>query len=378
MTVPPAKDRSPAKNGAFGRPLRYKPGWPLAQERWLAFWDCTATDRPLMDVRAPSGTQAQPPPEARDLEALYFDAELITRTWVYAMESTYFGGEAVPTGGFLMGSYALGCGANVRFARDTVWHPVRMSSLDEPVQWHPGPGDPWTQKLEEVVRHLLDAAEGRFLVGYVLQVPANDLLMLLRGTEDFLVELAQDVDKCRLRLKEAFELWLGLFEHFRRIIDERQAGCVWSWPGLWHRDVVMVTQSDMSCMISAEQFERYVLCELDMLALYCDRVWYHLDGPDARRHAGALLSRPYVRAIQYVPGAGQPPNGPAYMELYRQVQAAGRCLDIDVPPQNVEYVVRHLRPEGLAVRTSAGNPEQADELLDQAVKWCGTHANSTT
>ena len=139
----------------------------------------------------------------------------------------------------------------------------------------------------------------------------------------------------------------------------------------------MVTQSDMSCMISADHFERYVMCELDLLAEYCDRVWYHVDGPDARRHVPALLSRPSVRAIQYVPGAGRAPNGPAYMELYRQVQAAGRCLDISAPLENVEYLVRHLRPEGLVLRTSAADPEQADELLGLAVKWCGTRVNSS-
>ena len=84
-----------------------------------------------------------------------------------------------------------------------------------------------------------------------------------------------------------------------------------------------------------------------------------------------------MRAIQYVPGAGQPPNGPDYLDLYRQVQAAGRCLDIDVPIENVELLIRHLRPEGLVIRTYVAKPELADELLDKAVKWCGTHINSS-
>jgi len=353
--------------------LLYKPDWPRAQGRWLAFWERAATDRPLMDVRAPSGVEREPLPQPASLEELYFDPEYVTRSWLRELECTYLAAEAVPTGGFLMGSYALGCGPDVRFAPDTVWHPVRMASMGEPVAWNPGPDDPWTVKLEAVVRRLLDEAAGRFLVGYVIQVPANDLLMLLRGPEAFLAELVRDTDRCCRRLREAFGVWLGLFEHFRALIDQRQAGCVWSWPGLWHRDMVMVTQSDMSCMISSELFERYVLCELDLLGERFERVWYHLDGPLARRHVPALLSRRYVRAIQYVPGAGQPPNGPAWIELYREVQGAGRCLDLSVPPENVQYVMRHLRPEGLVVRTWAASREEADELVELSTKWSGTH-----
>ena len=365
------------RNGELGEPLFYKPDWPRAQQRWTAFWELAPTDRPLLDVRAPRQCQLGPLPRPPSLEAFYLDPDCVAERWKRILESTYFGGEAVPTGDFLMGSYALGCGPDVVFAPDTVWHPVRMSSLDEPVRWDPGPGDRWTQKLEEVVRRLLGISHGEFLVGYVIQVPPNDLLMLLRGTADFLAELAQDVQKCRRRLKETFDIWVGLWEHFRGIIDAEQAGCVWAWPGLWHPDMVMVTQSDMSCMISADHFERYVLYEMDLLGERFDTVWYHLDGPLARRHVPALLSRPYVRAVQYVPGAGQPDNGPAHMELYRCIQAAGRCLDIWVPREHVEYVVRRLRPEGLIVRTWVDSREQADEMLDRAVRWCGTHLQSS-
>ena len=38
----------------------------------------------------------------------------------------------------------------------------------------------------------------------------------------------------------------------------------------------------------------------------------------------------------------------------------------------MEFLIRHLRPEGLILRTCVKTQEQADELLDNAVKWCGT------
>jgi len=35
--------------------------------------------------------------------------------------------------------------------------------------------------------------------------------------------------------------------------------------------------------------------------------------------------------------------------------------------------VRHLRPEGLLLRTSAASPEDADNLLENARRWCRAH-----
>jgi hypothetical protein len=40
---------------------------------------------------------------------------------------------------------------------------------------------------------------------------------------------------------------------------------------------------------------------------------------------------------------------------------------------HVEYLVRHLRPEGLLVRTFVKTPEQGEELLRNCVSWAGSH-----
>lgn len=356
--------------------LYYKLEWPQAQKRWTAFWERAEVDRPCIDVKAPKQTDLQPPSEPDSLEDLYFDPEYMAKKWHYLFESTYFGGEAVPSGGALMGGYALGCGPDVKFARTTVWHPVLMSSIDEPIKWHPGPEDPWRHKLTNVITQLLKLAPGRFLVGTAGQVPVNDLLALIRGVEGFLMDLADDCNKCCRKLKELFPLWLENFEYFLSLVEGRQEGYVYNWPGLWSKNLVKLTQSDISCMLSRDMFDHYVMCEMDLLGEYYDCIWYHVDGPGAIRHVSKLLTRPYIKAIQYVPGSGDPPNGEHYMVLYQQVQNAGRCLDIAVPLENMEFLIRHLRPEGLILRTTVKSPEQAQKLLHNAVKWCGTHIKS--
>lgn len=358
--------------------LYYKPDWPKAQQRIAACWERQNTDRPALDVKAPSGRELPPLPDPSSLEAIWLDPEYLLAKWLRYFEGTYLAGESVPVGPILLAGYATGCNANVRFAENTIWHPRSMPSIDAPFGWSPGPHDPWRIKLVRVINRLLDEAPGRFLVGYTGQVPVNDLLALLRGTEDFLVDMARDLGKCVRRLEEMFPLWMENILALKEAVDARQeAGWVYGWPGLWHPKALKGTQSDMSCMISSYMFDKFVLREMDLLGERYEFIWYHLDGPLAVRHLPALLKKPYIKCIQWVPGDGQPTNGPAWLELYRRVQAAGRCLDIDMPWEHAEWAIRHLRPEGLLLRVHAPSREAADELLVNAVGWCGSYASST-
>ncbi|HNQ35496.1 MAG TPA: hypothetical protein PKN80_05465 [bacterium] len=350
-----------------------KPGWAAARRRWLAYWEGSEVDRPLLDVRAPVDS-GRPPLEApANLEDRYFDPDYVGRKWLRTVQGTYWAGESVPTDSILMGCYALGCGPKVVFAPNTVWHPVIESGPEAPLAWSPGEGDPWRRKLDRVILHLLELGRNRFLVGEHSQVPPNDLLMLLRGTEPFLMELVEAPERWQRRLDEVMPVWLELLNHFRGLIAGYQKGCFWGWPGLWHPDYVLLTQSDMSALISPALFEKWVLREMDWMGERFNTLWYHLDGPRAVVHLPALLSRPYLKVIQFVPGAGVAPNGPAYLELYRRVQAAGRGLDLHCPPAEAEFLVRRLRPERLLLRVVTESPEAADEFVEKARRWCGSH-----
>lgn len=364
----PSPTAAESLNG-FG-PLLYKPDWPRAQKRWIAFWNRDPVDRPLLTVNAPTGKELPPLPPPQNLEAKYMDPDCVEAAWQRTMETVYFGGDGFPTGGTLMGGYAVGCGKEAGFAQSTVWHPRTMDAMDGPVNWWPGPECPWRKKLDRVVNRLLDASQGKFLVGTPAQVPLNDLIPLLRGVEEFLMDLAENPTLCAARLAEACPRNFEFRDHFRDLVNSRQYG--WGSASLWNDTPIGGAQSDISCMLSPAHFEEWVLPELDRIGERFSMVRYHLDGAGALFHLPTLLGRPYIRCIQYVPGAGAEPNGPHWMDLYRRVQEAGRCLEISVPPEHVEYAIRRLRPQGLLVRTKANTPEEADELVDNAVKWAGS------
>jgi hypothetical protein len=103
-------------------------------------------------------------------------------------------------------------------------------------------------------------------------------------------------------------------------------------------------------------------------------MWYHLDGQGSERHLPALLSRDYLRVIQWVPAPNQGPNGPAHFDLYRQVQAAGRIVHITLPKGNVESVIRELDPTLLCLEVNCRSVREADELLAAAKRWTRARA----
>ena len=65
---------------------------------------------------------------------------------------------------FIMAGTTTGCGDHLHFTPGGIGIMRSMSGIDEPVDWHPGPDDPWRPRVENLLNELLDKAEGNFLV----------------------------------------------------------------------------------------------------------------------------------------------------------------------------------------------------------------------
>lgn len=353
--------------------LIYKENWKDTKNRWDNFWDHGPTDRPCIAVTAPIHTDITHPGIPDSPETYWLDPNYVCELMLHSVSSVYWGGEAIPTLSVhpLMSGWFLGCSEHTVYELGTIWLRKFMQSVENHSAYNPGPVDPLHSRIEELTNRMLDAAKGKCLVGYPFPMCINDLLPMAIGAEKLLMELIDNPKGCRQTVVEMWEKWRAEFEHFQKIIDSRQEGHFWGWPGLWSSKNATLTQSDMSCNLGPADFELFVCAELDLLGEQYERVWYHLDGPGAIRHLPALLSKPYMNVIQWVPGAGQPPNGPYWIDLYKMVQAAGRGLDLEVPVEHMEYLLRNLKPEGVVLRTYVETPEKADELISISSKLSG-------
>ncbi|MHB0998716.1 MAG: hypothetical protein ACYC27_05665 [Armatimonadota bacterium] len=351
-----------------------RPDWDQVKARFTAFWDMEPTDRPCLDIvvyKQDADLSMRP---CETTEDMWFDPEWVTDYLSKLVDARHYLGEAFPHDGakVLMTGWTLGCSDIVRFSPDTIWHEPVMGSIDDHPKWMPGDADPWRQKTEKLLRHLLKAAKGHFVVTYPYQLPLNDIFSMLTGSETMMLNLADDPVHCGNVLMQRMDDWIENLEYFRRIVDVEQEGCFWGCPGMWSPEFTVITQSDISCMIGSAMFEQFVIPELDVLGERYERVWYHLDGKGARRHLPRLLQLPYIKAVQYVPSPDEPWNGPAHLDLYRQIQNAGRCVDLYVAWDDMEALIKGLKPEGLVLRTAAPSLEAAQELIDHTAKWSGS------
>jgi hypothetical protein len=78
---------------------------------------------------------------------------------------------------------------------------------------------------------------------------------------------------------------------------------------------------------------------------------------------------PMLRVVQYTPTPGEPPNGPAHLEMYRAIQAAGKIVHISLSQIHFEQLIRELDPTLLMLDTWVGSVSEGEKLLEQCAAW---------
>lgn len=354
--------------------MKYHDNWPEAEKRWRALWEHRHVDRPCMLVTAP----LEPRPamsEPTSGEQRFLDPDYVIPAALARMRTTYWAGEAIPSNLMLAGWTATCYGSTPHFELDTgtIWFDTLEVNWDDPPSFDLDFENVWFRRYEQLHRAMLEAA-GRddFLVGQVCLLPGDDMLSMLLGTEHFLMSLVERPQWVRGAILKTARNWVAVQKHIAEIakpIHDYWYGNA-GWAPFWTPEPYVSTQSDVSCMLSPRMFDEFILPGLDLLGREYGAVWYHLDGPGALQHLPRLCSLDYIKVIQWVPGSGAPPNGPAWMDVYRKIQAASKIVDISVPLAHAEEIVRTLDPSLLCLRVGGcKSAEEADDLLESAVRW---------
>lgn len=351
-----------------------KDNWNETKHRLSALWNHERLDRPCVSVQAPAkknteNKTALPVPanaEARWLDPAYWLAHA-----QHKMQHTWWGGEAIPSE-LIMSGWVQCLGGTPHFAEETIWFETRPVDFKKPSPFRHDPGNPWTAKYHAMLEKILETAgRDNFLVGSPCILPANDLISMHMGTQDFLVALIDHPDWMAEAILEGARSQASARRATESLIREKHE--FWygnaGWMPFWSPEPYAGSQSDVSCMLSPEMFRRFVIPELEVSGGEFNALWYHLDGGDARQHLPALLDLPYLRVLQYTAAPFEPPNGPAHMEFYRQIQSAGKIVHIQVPVQNIEPIVRELDPALLMIDTWCANRSEGEQLLENCKAW---------
>jgi 5-methyltetrahydrofolate--homocysteine methyltransferase len=355
---------------------KYKEDWDDTLDRWTRFWHGRPLDRPIIRIAAPNGKSVRWPTPSTNRDR-FLGVEYNLARIEATLESTWFGGEAIPFVFFNAGWIASAYMSTPQFHDRTIWFeptPVDYERNEPfPLDWQ----NPWLKQYEAFHAAMLRrAGKDDFMIGQACILPANDMLSMLMGTETFLTALIEHKDWMHAAFGQLARNWCALMRHFFEM--NRRVNDFWygtSWNSFWGPEPFIAYQSDVSCMISPEMFQTFILPELALAAKEFGPVWYHLDGSGALPHLECLLACDTVRAIQWVPGEGAAPHGEAWLEVYRKIQRTGKVLDLYVPNlRDAEYVIRNLDPNLLSLRVVCGSVEEGREFLNAARRWSGAHA----
>ena len=324
-----------------------KPDFAEARARWAAFWAGEIVDRPAAMIRCPKdGAQrgkSGPYMEGRDGD---FDAA-IARCEAWA-RTIHWAGEAVPVyvPSFGPDTFAGFLGARLNYGTHgdtgTSWSEPFVEDWAAALPLAVRPDNPVWVRMQEFLARLAAAAGGRWVVAHLDMHSNLDALAAIRGPERLCMDLLDQpelLDRAVGQIKPLYRLVDRRLRELGRMDRTGSSG----WIPMYAEGRFNVTQCDFSCMLGPEQFRRFVLPALEDELAALDHSIYHLDGPDALRHLDDLLALDRLDAIQWVPGAGQPPHK-EWLELLKRIVDAGKSVIVYCAPSEVPLFHRTLGP----------------------------------
>jgi hypothetical protein len=343
--------------------LQCCPDFPEIAARWENWWAFRA-DRPLFVA-----TAVQKPDGIYRGKALHLVADR-TDEWLAAtrlqMTTAHWVADTLPRIRADIGPCApaafFGASLTLSEAEQTSWNTPIINSWNPPPKLEFSPDNPWYRRVLELLSRTAGDARGKYLVCLPDMSGAIDILVNLRDPTQLCMDIADEsreaVKTTALQMMTAWrEMYIGATD----AVLERSAGMI-NWVGVWSERAYVTPTCDFNALISPDDFIECCLPSLHRQAQIAGRICFHLDGPQAARHAPALAAQPWVDAVQYTPGAGTP-SALAKIEMLRGLQKAGKPVLVTTPKTEVRELARALDPRGLAIWVDETlSVAEADEL----------------
>jgi len=355
----------------FLNEMKIAPIW----ERHRAFWHREIVDRVCISVTVPAAQQVALPQASSDAERLS-DPEFVVRRSEARVQNTYYAGDALPMvyaeGNLLYPAW----GGIGRFENGTVWVDPSLSDWQEWNEYRFDLNNIWAKRFLDTNRALVEASKERWLVSTQGFFGAMDAMSLIRGYEEFLMDLTVDEAESALRFaqSEAIRGHKAIVTQAWVDVEKRQRGMATA-PGIWAPGRINYWSADFSCMIGAADFEKWLVPEFEEMIDLCEFSMYHLDGPDAVRHLSRIGQFEKLKGIQYTVGPQVQNDVQHWLGVGKQIQSHGKALYFHINPELLEMVMENLDPRGLFIFTHADNAEQAEWLVEKAALLTCQHFN---
>ena len=265
------------------------------------------------------------PPAPRDLNQKWFDpawrADYLD--WYVAHSSLMADMLPVANTQLGPGSLAAILGGVFEGGEDTIWIHPNPNYTDDIVF---NPNHPNYLLHKDLLKACKRKAQGHYYVGMPDLMEGLDVLAAIKGTDQVLLDTVMQPEVLEHQMQQINDIYFQVFDELYDIIREgdEMAFCYFS---SWAPSKMSKLQSDISTMISVDDYRRFVQPFIREQCQKIDYTLYHLDGVGAMHHLDALLEIKELNAIQWTPGVGEPQGGsPKWYDLYKKILAHGKSI----------------------------------------------------
>ena len=311
--------------------------------------------KPHADIPAPK--------PYKDLDQRWFDPQWRAEYLDWYVAHSSLMADMLPVANTQLGPGSLAAilGGVFEGGEDTIWiHPNPNYTDDIKFDTnHPN----WLLH-KELLKACKQKAQGHYYVGMPDLMEGMDVLAAIKGTDKVLLDTVMQPEVLEHQMQQINDIYFQVFDELYNIIREgdEMAFCYFS---SWAPGKMSKLQSDISTMISVDDYRRFVQPFIREQCQKIDYTLYHLDGVGAMHHLDALLEIKELNAIQWTPGVGEPQGGsPKWYDLYKKILAGGKSIMACwVTLDELRPLLDNIGGDGVHVEMDFHNEQEVEQAL---------------
>jgi len=303
------------------------------------------------------------PKPYKDLNQRWFDPEWRAEYLDWYVAHSSLMADMLPVANTQLGPGSLAAilGGVFEGGEDTIWIHPNPHYTDDIIfdRNHPN----WLLH-KELLKACKKKAQGHYYVGMPDLMEGMDVLAAMKGTDQVLLDTVMQPEVLERQMQQINDIYFQVFDELYDIIREgdEMAFCYFS---SWAPGKMSKLQSDISTMISVDDYRRFVQPFIREQCQKIDYTLYHLDGVGAMHHLDALLEIKELNAIQWTPGVGEPQGGsPKWYDLYRKILDGGKSIMACwVTLDELRPLLDHIGGDGVHLEMDFHNEREVEEAM---------------
>ena len=309
------------------------------------------------------------PKPYKDLNQRWFDPEWRAEYLDWYVAHSSLMADMLPVANTQLGPGSLAAilGGVFEGGEDTIWiHPNPNYTDDITFD----PNHPNWLLHKDLLRACKKKAQGHYYVGMPDLMEGLDVLAAMKGTDKVLLDTVMQPEVLEQQMQQINDIYFRVFDELYDIIREgdEMAFCYFS---SWAPGKMSKLPSDISTMISIDDYRRFVQPFIREQCQKIDYTLYHLDGVGAMHHLDALLEIKELNAIQWTPGVGEPQGGsPKWYDLYKKILAGGKSIMACwVTLDELRPLLDHIGGDGVHLEMDFHNEREVEQALEMVQEF---------